>query len=100
MHAGQRHAFGYVSGTLSADTGEAEVSGFTDINAQATGLPLQSVSLTATGVEGATTLCLSGSVDLKDHSLNVLVMASSPNTVARSYVQTRVKSLTFYRQDA
>lgn len=100
VHAGQRHAFGYVSGTLSADTGEAEVSGFTDINAQASGLPLQSVSLTATGVEGATTLCLSGSVDLKDHSLNVLVMASSPNTVARSYVQTRVKSLTFYRQDA
>lgn len=100
VHAGQRHAFGYVSGTLSADTGEAEVSGFTDINARTSGLALQSVSLTAPGVEGATALCLSGSVDLKDHSLNVLVMASSPTTVAHSYVQTQVKSLTFYRQDA
>ncbi|RZI30918.1 avidin/streptavidin family protein [Pseudomonas orientalis] len=100
VHASQHHAFGYVSGTLSASTGESEVSGFTDINARGNGLPLQSVSLTTTAREGDTALCLSGSVDLMDHSLTVLVMASSPTSVVHSYVQTQVKSLTFYRQDA
>ncbi|WP_438866987.1 avidin/streptavidin family protein [Pseudomonas sp. L1(2025)] len=100
VQACQHPAFGYVSGTLSVDTGEAEVSGFTDINARASGLALQSVSLTAAGGSGFTAQCLSGSVDLKDHRLNVLVMVSSPTTVANSYVQTQVKPLAFYRQDA
>ena len=97
VHAGHRHAFGYVSGTLSADTSEAQVCGFTDINAVANGLPLQSVSLTTPGHSGVAALCLSGSVDLKDHRLDVLVMVSLPTTAAHSYVQTQVKPLTFYR---
>lgn len=99
VHASGQHAFGYVSGSLSSDAGEVEVWGFTDINAQASGLSLQSLSLTAAGLKGPTALSLSGSADLKNYRLNVLAMTSSPTTAERSYVQTQVKPLTFYRQD-
>lgn len=97
VHACEHHAFGYVTGRLFSKEGEIEVSGFTDINAHASGLSLQSVSLATLKLANASALSLTGSIDLKINILNVLVMASAPTPTGHSYVQTQVKPLTFSR---
>ena len=97
VHACEHHAFGYVTGRLFSKEGEIEVSGFTDINAHASGLSLQSVSLATLKLANASALSLTGSIDLKINILNVLVMASAPTPAGHSYVQTQVKPLTFSR---
>ena len=99
IHACSHHAFGYVLGRLTSDEGEVDICGFTDINAQTSGLPLQSVSLTTAGLAGSTARSLSGTLELKEQNVNLLIMTSSPTTAEHSYLQTRVKSLTFSRQD-
>ena len=99
VHACEHHAFGYVSGRLFSEVGEIEVTGFTDINAHASELSLQSISLATLKLAKASALSLTGSIDLKINILNVLVMASAPTSAGHSYVQTQVKPLTFSRQD-
>jgi saccharopepsin len=60
-----RHGFGYVSGHIVFENESAAVSGFTDIKASASGLALQSVSITASDSSNGLAISLSGTLDLR-----------------------------------
>ncbi|NWA65368.1 avidin/streptavidin family protein [Pseudomonas reactans] len=97
VSASSQLALGCVSGTLTTSSECVEISGFTDINAGAVGLSLQSVSLTAAQKSGDTVLTLAGSLDLKEDGLTLLALFTSSTPASRRYVQTQVKSILFKR---
>lgn len=97
VSASSQLALGCVSGTLTTPSECVEISGFTDINAGAGGLLLQSVSLTAAQRSGDTVLTLAGSLDLKVDGLTLLALFTSSTPASQRYVQTQVKSILFKR---
>ncbi|HEY0289331.1 MAG TPA: avidin/streptavidin family protein [Pseudomonas sp.] len=96
VHACDQHRFGLVRGNLSSVSGDIEVSGFTDINAAASGLSLQSVSLTA--ARESAVISWSGSLDRTNNQLSVMLMSSTPTAATHSYVQTQISALSFKRK--
>ena len=98
IHAARHGAFGCVLGRFSSAGAEVDVCGFTDIKARACGLSLQSVSLSTAGFAGSKVQSLSGTLELAGEQLNILVMTGLPTTAEHSYLQTRIKALTFSRR--
>lgn len=86
---------GRVHGHLSTPSGLSEVSGFTDINATASELPLQSMAITA--AQKSCVVSLSGALDIKRDVLSLQVLTSAPTAPDHAYVQTQLSSLTFER---
>jgi len=99
VHASSQRRFGHVYGTLSTPAGDVEVSGFTDINATATKLSLQSVSLTVAQMPEAKVSNLCGSLELQGEVLNLFVMTSSATTPLGSYLATQVATIRFKRHE-
>lgn len=90
--------FGRVSGAISFSNQKIAVAGFTDINATADGLALQSVAITTFDTSEILTVSLSGTLDLATGVLNLLNMRSGVTTPANSYTQTRISFARFTRQ--
>ncbi|MFL1416832.1 avidin/streptavidin family protein [Pseudomonas fildesensis] len=99
VHGDSEQRVGIVQGHLSCpNTGsDAEVSGFTDINAVASKLAFQSVSLTIANTQDATVSSLCGVVELQDDSLSLLILASSCVAPSHAYLATQISSLHFTR---
>ena len=90
-------ALGHVSGTLTTPAGPVEISGFTDVDADAGGLSLQSVSLVAAQKSGEAVLALAGSLDPEEDKLTLLTLLTSSTPASQRYVQTQIKSIIFAR---
>lgn len=97
VHASGQRRFGHVSGTLSTPAGGVEVSGFTDVNAIASKLALQSVSLTVAKTQASSVSSLCGSLDIQGEVLNLFSMTSCATTLQRSYLATQVAATRFKR---
>lgn len=95
VEAARQGRFGRVRGRLTTATGHADIFGFTDINATSSGLALQSLSLTA--AQNAAAMTLTGTLDIKEDVLNLLLMTSVRTPAAQSYVQTQIAAATFRR---
>lgn len=93
-----QHRFGSISGTLMLPGGAATVTGFTDINATADGLALQSVAITLLDQPNTLAISLSGTLDLASGVLELLEMRSGPTSAANSYTQTRMSAARYTRQ--
>ena len=87
---------GRVHGYLSTAQGQTEVCGFTDINASASDLTLQSVSINA--VQASSVMSLCGALNLKDDVLNLLILTSAPTPPTQTYVQTQIAPIAFKRK--
>ncbi|MGA9703166.1 avidin/streptavidin family protein [Pseudomonas sp.] len=98
VHTSSLRRFGYVRGRLSlaSELTKVEVSGFTDINAVASKLSLQSVALTAAKTSQALSLC--GSLELDSETLRLVVLTSSQTTPAHAYLATGIVTISFKRQ--
>lgn len=92
------HRFGRVSGTITGETGETALSGFTDINATGNGLALQSATLTASVESGSLVASMSGTLELSAGILNLLDMRSAATAPGNSFIQTRISPARFRRQ--
>lgn len=99
VHAFSQRQLGHVRGQLSTTVGHVEVSGFTDINALASKLALQSVSLTAAQTQESSVSSLCGSLELQGDVLNLFSVTSSATTPQRSYLATQVSALRFNRSE-
>lgn len=86
---------GYVTDAQSAE--RSAIAGFTDINAAASALSRQSVSLTAATLANDTVYALCGALELSSDTLNLLQLASSPVAPARAYLATQIVALQFSR---
>jgi hypothetical protein len=99
VRASSQRQWGHVRGRLSASGSHVEVSGFTDINALASKLALQSVSLTAAQTQESSVSSLCGSLELQGEVLNLFSVTSSATTPQRSYLATQVLALRFKRNE-
>jgi saccharopepsin len=99
VYASSQRRLGHVRGQLSTPVGHVEVSGFTDINATASKLSLQSVSLTAAQTRESSASSLCGSLELQGEVLNLFSVTSSATTPQRSYLATQVSALRFKRNE-
>lgn len=99
VYASSQRRSGHVRGQLSTPEGNVEVSGFTDINALASRLALQSVSLTAAQTQESSVSSLCGSLELQGEVLNLFSVTSSATTPQRSYLATQVLALRFKRNE-
>ncbi len=95
VKAARQGRLGRVHGQLTTASGHSEVSGFTDINATASDLALQSLAITA--AQKNSVVSLSGALDIKRDTLNLQVLISTPTAPDHVYVQTQLSSLTFER---
>ncbi|WP_300729481.1 pepsin-like aspartyl protease [Pseudomonas sp.] len=87
--------FGRIHGSLVHASKHFQVSGFTDINAAASGLSHQSLAITAAYEDSLLTLC--GTLRFKEDSLALIMMTGVATSPAHTYVQTRISALTFKR---
>lgn len=87
--------FGRIRGGLIHASDYLQVSGFTDINAAASGLPHQSLAITAAHKNDLLALC--GTLQLKEDVLELIMMTGVATSPAHTYVQTRISVLTFKR---
>ena len=99
VNASSQRRSGHVRGRLSTSGSHVEVSGFTDINALASKLALQSVSLTAAQTQESSVSSLCGSLELQGEVLNLFSVTSSATTPQRSYLATQVLALRFKRNE-
>lgn len=97
VHSDSKQRLGFVRGSFTCVDACNEVTGFTDINAQACKLSLQSVSLTAANIRDATVSTLCGTLDLVADTLNLLVLNSSAVAPAHAYLATQISSMYFKR---
>ena len=88
--------FGRVHGSLNLASAQSQISGFTDINAEKTGLSRQSVVITSAHKNNVLTLC--GTLQLKDDVLELMMLTGEPTAPTHAYVQTRISALTFKRE--
>ena len=90
---------GIVRGRLTCPSSgaDSEVRGFTDINAVASKLPRQSVSLTAAEAADAKVRTLCGTLQLAEDVLDLLVLASASVAPANAYLATQISSIRFTR---
>ncbi|MBJ2218473.1 pepsin-like aspartic protease [Pseudomonas sp. MF7453] len=95
----RQYRFGVVRGYLTSSASDAvvDVCGFTDINAVASKLAFQSVSLTVSNTPDATLATLSGTLDLAQSTLSLLVLTSVPGVPAQAYLATKISPLSFIR---
>jgi len=87
---------GRVQGFVIDAEGQTQVTGFTDLNAIASGLELQSLALSAASPANALSLC--GTLHLQDQTLTLAVMTSVPTAPSQTYVQTRLTTWVFKRR--
>jgi len=87
---------GRILGFMINGQGRTPVSGFTDINARASGLVLQSLALSTTDPSAALSLC--GTLQLEDDVLALAQLTSVPTTLTQAYVQTRLAAVMFKRE--
>ena len=99
VHSHSKQRMGIVRGQLTCPNSGAgaEVSGFTDINAVASKLQRQSVSLTAAETPDATVRALCGALELEGETLELLVLASASVAPANAYLATQISSIRFTR---
>ncbi|ONH51168.1 Avidin family protein [Pseudomonas cedrina] len=97
VHSDSMKRFGIVQGFFRNQDVSAEVTGFTDINAQESNLSLQSVSLTIATDRDNTVRAVCGALDLMADTLSLLILASSPVAPAHAYLATQISSLHFTR---
>lgn len=95
IEAASEGRFGRVHGSLIHASDAWQVSGFTDINAAASGLTHQSLAITAAHKNDL--LTLSGTLQLKGDVLELIMMTGVATPPARAYLQTRISALTFKR---
>lgn len=88
--------FGWVSGPVRTGGGTFQIEGVTDINARASGLYLQSVSMTAQTAAGGV-VAYGGTLDLRSGTLTLLVLNSGATAAGATYVQTTAGQLSFRR---
>ncbi|MFP3515266.1 pepsin-like aspartic protease [Pseudomonas sp. SIMBA_077] len=95
VEAANEGRVGRVLGFMINAQGHAPVSGFTDMNARASGLVLQSLALSTTGLSAALTLC--GTLQLENDVLTLAQLTSVPTAPTQTYVQTRLAAALFKR---
>lgn len=95
-----RGGFGYLTGRIDFGYGSAQVAGFTDIQAAASGLALQSVSMAASDIARGLAISLSGTLDMRTGELDLLMMCSGATAPNHVYAQTRTRSARFTRRPA
>jgi hypothetical protein len=90
---------GIVRGRLTCPSSgaDSEVRGFTDINAVASKLPRQSVSLTAAEAADPKVRAICGALELAEDVLDLLVLASASVAPANAYLATQISSIRFTR---
>ncbi|WP_028223019.1 avidin/streptavidin family protein [Paraburkholderia oxyphila] len=93
-----RGGFGYVSGRIHFGDVGAEITGFTDLQATASGLALQSVSLATLDVASGLAVSLSGTLNVQTGALDLLMMRSGATAPDHVYAQTRTSFAPFTRQ--
>lgn len=99
VHGDSTQRIGIVRGRLTCPSSgaDSEVRGFTDINAVASKLPRQSVSLTAAEAADAKVRTLCGTLQLAEDVLDLLVLASASVAPANAYLATQISSIRFTR---
>ncbi|MGP5107704.1 avidin/streptavidin family protein [Pseudomonas helleri] len=90
---------GLVFGSIVAQSGTHEITGFTDLHASSADLPLQSVTLVA-ATAGSQVIALSGTLDTLTGCLSVFEMTSAPTAPSSSYCQTQLASTVYNRHPA
>jgi hypothetical protein len=86
---------GQVAGTLTYGNGAYVLNGFTDSFAQSSGLPLQSLAVTARIDGEGSVVSLAGSWDQATQLLSLTELLSAGTANSSTYVQTTVDKLVF-----
>lgn len=88
---------GYVTGTLYAASKSYVVLGFTDVDAESSGIARQGLSVSICVSTTGTCQSMAGSLDFASGILTLAVFASKGTAPDAIYTQTRLSQLTFVR---
>ncbi|WP_136162537.1 avidin/streptavidin family protein [Sphingomonas flavalba] len=89
--------FGWAEGKMLYNGIVCPIEGVTDINAQASGLNLQSTAITALPTPTGPAIALAGCLDYRNGRLTLTNLTSQSTASNATYVETTVSQLTFVR---